>query len=323
MLPAADDYYYTLRDVMVFFENAELHVQAYRRMCVELRIAAVVEQDKQALKGYLTGTVDTAPQIDQAAAAAGAQEVLEQSKKSGEESVGVGAAGGAPGEPGTVAGMSSGEMEVQRQRHVARIEQSLQRPATVNAAQPSGQSLEGFSSDKLEELRLLHRTQKRKQVQVEDSATDLEDLYNRDKRVLAEVRQGEHPAYTRTTVLSKGGADFSFALKLFNDHVLRPKDHKSSQSGAGASASGQKGSAASGTAGGAIQAHQNKFLTPIIIVPATLTSIVSIINVLDLLEKGNYVSIEEKKTQGAKKEQEVYIRRSMPTGETYLYKVGT
>jgi hypothetical protein len=33
-------------------------------MCFERKIVAVVEQDKQNLKNYLTGEIDTCPQID-------------------------------------------------------------------------------------------------------------------------------------------------------------------------------------------------------------------------------------------------------------------
>ena len=66
---AAIDYFYTLRDVIFFLENADISLAEYRRKAVETRTTAVVEQDRQALKNYLTGVVDTCPQIDLAAAA--------------------------------------------------------------------------------------------------------------------------------------------------------------------------------------------------------------------------------------------------------------
>lgn len=62
-----DDYFYTLRAIVFFLENSEGSVAEYRRKAVEAKVTAVVEQDRQALKNYLTGVEETCPQIDVAA----------------------------------------------------------------------------------------------------------------------------------------------------------------------------------------------------------------------------------------------------------------
>ena len=57
-------YFYTLKDVIFFLENSNLSVADYRRKTVEARITAVVEQDRHDLLSYLTGSIDTCPQLE-------------------------------------------------------------------------------------------------------------------------------------------------------------------------------------------------------------------------------------------------------------------
>lgn len=49
---------------MFFLENSSESVAEYRRKAVEARIIAVVEQDKQALQSFITGSIESCPQID-------------------------------------------------------------------------------------------------------------------------------------------------------------------------------------------------------------------------------------------------------------------
>lgn len=59
-----EDYYYTLRDIIFFLENIDCAIGEYRRLCLDRKIVAVVEQDRASLKGYLTGEISTCPQIN-------------------------------------------------------------------------------------------------------------------------------------------------------------------------------------------------------------------------------------------------------------------
>lgn len=61
---SADDYFYTIRDVIFFLENCEESLAEYRKKAVEARISGVVAQDQLALKNYLTGVIETCAQID-------------------------------------------------------------------------------------------------------------------------------------------------------------------------------------------------------------------------------------------------------------------
>eukprot|EP00118_Oscarella_pearsei_P004668 m.20336 g.20336 ORF g.20336 m.20336 type:complete len:554 (+) comp27998_c0_seq1:46-1707(+) len=60
--------------------------------------------------------------------------------------------------------------------------------------------------------------------------------------------------------------------------------------------------------------------TPIIIIPAAVTSLLTMYNVKDFLQEYRYVSAEEKKHAGVKREAEVMIQRKKQSG-TVLYRV--
>lgn len=108
------DYYYTLRDVIFYLENADATVAEYRRKVVTMRCTAVVELDKASLKGYLTGAIDSCPQLDFAAAVASAASYNASNAHETEQA--------AP----TVPLISAQEMQEQRQRHAAIFDQSVQ-----------------------------------------------------------------------------------------------------------------------------------------------------------------------------------------------------
>ena len=135
--------------------------------------------------------------------------------------------------------------------------------------------------------------------------------------------------------------DFTFALKLFHDKVLKyakageagvpsaPTTAASSRAAGGravaphAAAASTAKAGAAGTAGAARAARGPPRRTPIIIVPNALTSVITLLNVQDFLVGGAYISAEEKKKAGAKKEKEVLIVRP-PTGPgqpQLMYKV--
>jgi hypothetical protein len=107
-------YYYTLRDILFFLENADASIADYRKEVVKQRVTAIVEADKAALKGYVTGAIETCPQLDLAAAvasrtAAAAHEV-EASAPAGPQ-------------------ISAEELREQRQRHAAMFDESIKAPA--------------------------------------------------------------------------------------------------------------------------------------------------------------------------------------------------
>lgn len=56
--------------------------------------------------------------------------------------------------------------------------------------------------------------------------------------------------------------------------------------------------------------------TPIIIIPATTTSLISMLNARDILQDLKYVTVEEKRAQGAVRENEVLLQRTKGDGST-------
>ena len=61
--------------------------------------------------------------------------------------------------------------------------------------------------------------------------------------------------------------------------------------------------------------------TPIIIIPATQTSLITMLNARDILQDLKYVSIEEKRKQGAQRENEVLLQRVKDGTTTVPYRV--
>jgi hypothetical protein len=61
-----NDYCYTLKDIVVFLASADLGEVEYRKKVVQegAGVTFVVGHDRQALKSYITGAIDSCPQID-------------------------------------------------------------------------------------------------------------------------------------------------------------------------------------------------------------------------------------------------------------------
>jgi hypothetical protein len=197
---------------------------------------------------------------------------------------------------------------------------------------------------------MLRRTQKRKSVAVDGGLEGLDPAYiQMDRKYLESLRVDEQAAATRATVLCKPGTDFSFAIKLFNDNILKVEADKAKSAaaqdkaqtkphaGAASSASAGPNSSkrprpedarttpavnpnparpGSSSAGGAVDLRK-----PIIIVPSALSGLISSINAADFLEGGKYVPIEEKRKAGAQREKERYITRTMSNGVRAAYKL--
>ena len=64
ILNVADGGYYTLRDVIFFLEKFHSGFREYRTMAKEAGVTAVVVQDTENLRNYLTGAISTCDQID-------------------------------------------------------------------------------------------------------------------------------------------------------------------------------------------------------------------------------------------------------------------
>ena len=119
-LHSAVETFYTLRDVIFFLENADNSVADYRREAVKHRLTAVVQADQAALKGYVTGALETCPQLDLAAAAASVASYSTAAAKVTDTS-----ASAAPQ-------ISAEELQEQRQRHAALFDESIKAPTQAS-----------------------------------------------------------------------------------------------------------------------------------------------------------------------------------------------
>lgn len=64
----AEDYYYTLIDIVLCHKYGSLQFNQYRMNCIQDKVRGLLEIDRTALLSYLRGDVETCPQIDRAMA---------------------------------------------------------------------------------------------------------------------------------------------------------------------------------------------------------------------------------------------------------------
>lgn len=72
---------------------------------------------------------------------------------------------------------------------------------------------------------------------------------------------------------------------------------------------------------GAVPSSKRPSRTPIIIIPAANTSLITMYNARDILQDLKFVSTEEKKAQGAKRDNEILLQRRKEGGLTVPYRI--
>ena len=112
----------------MYLENCDKPFKDYRKLCVIKKITGISLQDRNVLKDYLTGAIDTCPQLDLefAAKSLATDEVADLS--------------GNPADVDTTSApqLSTEEIQEQKKRRAALIDQSIQRPATVSTGPAAG-----------------------------------------------------------------------------------------------------------------------------------------------------------------------------------------
>lgn len=175
-------------------------------------------------------------------------------------------------------------------------------------SEPIGARVEELNAEQLQQLQQ-HRFESRKRrLEIPSDASFDSEFVDLDVKQLKSFRAHDHAAKTRVTVL-RGAAevDFRFVLKLFNDQVLKPPELQVRQQASADSRAGHERAT-----GG----------SPIIIVPNSSASLISILNAADFLRDGVFISTDEKKAAGAKRIPELVIQRSDPTtGAIRSYKL--
>jgi parafibromin len=276
--------YYTVHDVVFFLQNAELAMVDYRKAALAAKAAGVTQVDRSKLNDYLNAVVDTVDSIDMA--------------KQKEQRKAASAAGG---------GAGSGDVEV------------------GDGASP-GVDEDAASDARLDELRKVSLDLRRLVDASEEPSEELRRQFmEADKAYLTYMRADNVPAMTRTTVMERPKSDFGFALDLFK-RVLRDRnsgvrgDVGTGSGGAGSSSSGAGNKrphasiSGAGTAAAAPGFSKKSKGLPIIIVPNSMTTLISGLNVRDFLEKGQYVPVAQKKEDGAKRQPSQVLKIQLVPG---------
>ena len=159
----------------------------YRKKVIQegAGVTAIVRNDREALTNYLTGIIDSCPQIDFQLAASYQLPVQNDTILATEQHT-----------------MSLEKMQQQRERYIAQMEKTLQKT----------KSGESSNNDNLKSLKHL----KRSSAQAfggdgEDEAIDRQFL-DADLKILESLRSDEIPAQTRSTVLNASSTVSLFLL---------------------------------------------------------------------------------------------------------------
>lgn len=188
-----NDYCYTIKDIIFFLENSDMTVAEYRRKAVESRIFAVVEQDRQALKNYLTGVIDTCPQIDLQLAASfvlpsialttNISNVIDNNQKNlFEQPI-----------------ISNEKMLEQREKHAARLEMNIQKSKDV--------IFDNNNSNNNMQKRTISQAFNTNEEEVLDK-----EFIEADRHILTKLRSDEIPAHTISTILNTIGTVRKFSI---------------------------------------------------------------------------------------------------------------
>ena len=235
--------YYSVSDVIFFWENKDLASLVYRKKATEEGFTGVVERDRAKLCDYLSGVVDAVDSIDQAK-----QKAQRKASSATSGTNGDGAAGTAAGADDLDNASSS----------AADVASELRRVELLKIAQ---------------DLHKLHE-------QSPDNEDLFANFMEADKEYLKHVFKDSVPAFTRTTIMERPQSDFTFALELMK-RVMREREANAPGKGktvASSSAGGPAKRPRNSTSGSPAKLQVAPGFTsrsrgpPIIIVPNSLTS---------------------------------------------------
>ena len=281
--------YYTLKDVIFFIQNSTADIKEYRRAVIKERCVPVIEADKANLLSYLKGEVDSVPQMDPEKAA----EVVAAADKKGVSKESSSAKG-----KGSVEKKSRG-----KDKGAAMEADARAKPADSAADQERAEA----------KKRMLYFDKDGADMRVGADGFALPDQQDvkRSKVELTSSRRGESSVADRASVLRSSKVNFQFALKSFNDHVLKKLDEK------------QKGAAKpSKSSSSGVLPAMARVLKPIIIVPSAMSGVINSTNAKEMLGDSVYVSLEEARERGLERQTSQTIVRKLPgSNHTLEYKV--
>jgi parafibromin len=292
-LNTAKAQYYTLKDVIFYIQNSGVDIKEYRRAVIKERCVAVVEADKGPLMSYLKGEVENVSQMDPEKAAevvAAADKQLKESSSSSKSSSSTKEKKSKPAK-GASEGTGRDDMDVVKSSTDAAVDdERAEAKKRMLFFDKEGNDMrtvsDGFHMESSQEIK-------------------------RSKQELTASRKGECGVSDRASVMRNAKVDFSFALKSFNDHVLKKLDSKNKKPDSSSSKSASK-----------VLPAMKQVLKPIIIVPSALSGVINSTNARDMLGYCNFIPLEEAKVRGMQRVTSQTITRKIPGSNIELeYKV--
>ncbi|KAF6073159.1 cell division cycle 73 [Phyllostomus discolor] len=285
--------YYTLDSILFLLNNVHLSHPVYVRRAATENIPVVRRPDRKDLLGYLNGEASTSASIDRSApleiglqrstqVKRAADEVLAEAKKPRIE--------------------DEECVRLDKERLAARLEGHKE--GIVQTEQIRSLS-EAMSVEKIAAIKAKIMAKKRSTIKtdLDDDITALKQrsFVDAEVDVTRDIVSRERVWRTRTTILQSTGKEGASARKT-QTPAAQPVPRPVSQ--ARPPPNQKKGSR-----------------TPIIIIPAATTSLITMLNAKDLLQDLKFVPSDEKKKQGCQRENETLIQRrkdQMQPGGTAL-----
>ena len=219
-----NEYYYTLKDVIFFHENSEINNAEYRKKAVESKIAAVVGQDRSNLLNFLTGAIDTCPQIDPLVVANYNSSDIQQhgigTSRAGDDSINdVSSSSSSYGEGSDV--VLRDKFNELRLKHAMLLDSHINKSKTMNSFTANNNSNNNNNGDVRDDT-----TNKRKiqDATFHDSGDgsidqDMLQFLEADRQLLIKLRADDIPAHNITTVLNTVGTVswLYVMIVLYND----------------------------------------------------------------------------------------------------------
>uniref|UniRef100_A0A5F5PPU4 Parafibromin n=1 Tax=Equus caballus TaxID=9796 RepID=A0A5F5PPU4_HORSE len=273
--------YYTLDSILFLLNNVHLSHPVYVRRAATENIPVVRRPDRKDLLGYLNGEASTSASIDRSApleiglqrstqVKRAADEVLAEAKKPRIE--------------------DEECVRLDKERLAARLEGHKE--GIVQTEQIRSLS-EAMSVEKIAAIKAKIMAKKRSTIKtdLDDDITALKQrsFVDAEVDVTRDIVSRERVWRTRTTILQSTGKEGASARKT-QTPAAQPVARPVSQ--ARPPPNQKKGSR-----------------TPIIIIPAATTSLITMLNAKDLLQDLKFVPSDEKKKQGCQRENETLIQR--------------
>ncbi|XDB58381.1 hypothetical protein AB1E18_011794 [Capra hircus] len=306
--------YYTLDSILFLLNNVHLSHPVYVRRAATENIPVVRRPDRKDLLGYLNGEASTSASIDRSApleiglqrstqVKRAADEVLAEAKKpriEDEECV-----------------------RLDKERLAARLEGHKE--GIVQTEQIRSLS-EAMSVEKIAAIKAKIMAKKRSTIKtdLDDDITALKQrsFVDAEVDVTRDIVSRERVWRTRTTILQSTGKNFSKNIFAILQSVKAREEGRAPEQRPAPNAAPVEGASARKTQTPAAQPvprpvsqarpppNQKKgSRTPIIIIPAATTSLITMLNAKDLLQDLKFVPSDEKKKQGCQRENETLIQR--------------